>query len=47
MDNFAAAIRDGAPLTVTGRDGRISRAILDAMYKSSRENNGDWVTVQV
>ena len=47
MDNFAAAIRDGATLTATGQDGRVSRAILDAMYKSSREVNGDWVDVQI
>ena len=46
MDNFAAAIRDDAPLTVPGRDGRVSRAILDAMYKSSYEADGDWIEVQ-
>ena len=46
MDNFAAAVRDGVPLTATGRDGRVSRAILDAMYKSAHEAGGDWVDVQ-
>lgn len=45
MDNFAAAIRDGAPLTATGKDGRVSRAILDAMYESALEKDGNWVNV--
>jgi predicted dehydrogenase/sugar phosphate isomerase/epimerase len=47
MDNFAAALREGAPLTATGRDGRVSRTILDAMYQSAREAGGDWVAVRV
>ncbi len=46
MDNFAAAIREGVPLTATGRDGRVSRAILDAMYKSAHEEDGGWVDVE-
>ncbi len=43
VDNFAAAVRDGAALTCSGRDGRRSQAILDAMYRSAYDNNGDWV----
>ena len=45
MDNFAAALRDGVPLTATGKDGRVSRAILDAMYESALELDGGWVKV--
>mgnify|MGYP000548419404 CR=1 FL=1 len=43
-DNMAAAIRTGAPLVCDGRDGRRSRAVLDAMYESALRRNGDWVT---
>ena len=46
MDNFAAAIRTGAALTCSGRDGRRSRAVLDAMYKSAYEKDGGWVGVR-
>ncbi|HCK09077.1 MAG TPA: hypothetical protein DHW45_04325 [Candidatus Latescibacteria bacterium] len=46
MDNFAAVIRDGAELTAAGRDGRVSRAILDAMYESALEQDGGWVDVK-
>ena len=42
-ENFAAAVRTGCPLTTPGRDGRRSRAILDAMYASA--DTGDWVDV--
>ena len=44
-DNFAAALRAGAPLTCSGRDGRRSRAVLDAMYQSAYDRGGDWVEV--
>ena len=44
-DNFAAALRTGAKLTCSGRDGRRSQAVLDAMYRSAYEANGDWVEV--
>jgi predicted dehydrogenase/sugar phosphate isomerase/epimerase len=42
-DNFAAAIRTGAPLVCTGRDGRRTQSILDAMYRSAYEADGQWV----
>ncbi len=43
--NFAAAIRTGAPLVCDGRDGRRSRQVLDAMYRSA-EQDGVWVNVE-
>ncbi|MDT8389829.1 MAG: TIM barrel protein [Lentisphaeria bacterium] len=45
-DNMAAHIRTGAPLVCDGRDGRRSQAVLDAMYRSAYENNGDWVELR-
>lgn len=42
--NFAAAIRAGAPLVCDGRDGRRSRLVLDRMYESA-ERGGAWVEV--
>lgn len=42
--NFAAAIREGAPLICDGRDGRRSRLVLDTMYESARQD-GVWVDV--
>jgi len=45
-DNFAAAVRTGAALTCTGRDGRRTQAVLDAMYRSAYEAGGDWVDVK-
>ena len=45
-DNFAAAVRSGAPLTCPGRDGRRTQAILDAMYRSAYDHGGDWVDVE-
>lgn len=47
MDNFAAALRDGVPLTATGHDGIVSRTILDAMYQSAHQAHGDWVDVKL
>ena len=44
-DNFAAAVRTGEPLLCTGRDGRRSQAILEAMYKSAY-GDGGWVKVE-
>jgi len=44
-DNFAAAIRTGAPLVCSGRDGRRSRAVLEAMYHSAYDGRGGWVDV--
>jgi predicted dehydrogenase/sugar phosphate isomerase/epimerase len=44
-DNFAAAVRTGEPLLCTGRDGRRSQAILDAMYRSAY-GDGGWVKVE-
>jgi predicted dehydrogenase/sugar phosphate isomerase/epimerase len=44
-DNLAAAIRTGAALTCSGRDGRRTQSILDAMYRSAYEANGDWVAL--
>ncbi len=44
-DNMAAAIRAGAALTCSGRDGRRTQSILDAMYRSAYEAGGDWVTL--
>jgi len=45
VDNFAAAVRTGAPLLCSGRDGRRSRAVIEAMYDSAYRSNGDWVDV--
>lgn len=42
-DNMAAALRTGAPLTCPGRDGRRTQSILDAMYRSAYEADGQWV----
>jgi predicted dehydrogenase len=42
-DNFAAALRTGAALTCPGRDGRRTQSILDAMYRSAYEADGQWV----
>jgi predicted dehydrogenase len=44
-DNFAAAVRTGAPLTCSGQDGRRTQSILDAMYRSAYEAGGGWVDV--
>ncbi|MFP4028984.1 MAG: Gfo/Idh/MocA family oxidoreductase [Candidatus Brocadiia bacterium] len=44
-DNFADALRTGAPLVCDGRDGRRTQAVLDAMYRSGR-GDGDWVEVR-
>lgn len=44
-DNFAAAVRTGEPLLCSGRDGRRSQAILDAMYRSAY-GDGGWVKVE-
>ncbi|HOX08804.1 MAG TPA: TIM barrel protein [Planctomycetota bacterium] len=44
MDNLAAAIRTGAPLVCSGRDGRRSQAVLDAMYRSAAAGGG-WTGV--
>ena len=44
-DNFGAALRSGAELTCSGRGGRRTQAILDAMYRSAYEASGDWVEV--
>jgi hypothetical protein len=38
-------VRDGAALTCTGRDGRRTQSVLDAMYRSAYEAGGDWVEV--
>jgi predicted dehydrogenase len=46
VDNFAAALRSGAPLVCDGRDGRRSQAILHAMYVSAYDNDGSWVDVE-
>lgn len=44
-DNFAAALRTGAPLVCPGRDGRRTQAILHAMYESAYGDQG-WVEVE-
>jgi len=46
VDNFAAALRAGAPLVCDGREGRRSQAVLDAMYRSAYEADGGWVVVE-
>jgi len=43
-DNMAAALRAGASLSCSGRDGRRSQSILDAMYRSANSGGG-WVDV--
>jgi predicted dehydrogenase len=45
MDNMADAIRSGAKLLCSGRDGRATQAVLDAMY-SSAASGGEWTAVQ-
>ena len=45
-DNLAAAIRTGAELVCSGRDGRRSRAILDTMYRSAYSAGGGWLDVE-
>jgi predicted dehydrogenase len=45
-DNFAGALRAGAPLVCSGRDGRRTQAVLDALYRSAYERDGGWVTVE-
>jgi predicted dehydrogenase len=45
-DNFAAAVRTGARYLCTGREGRATQSILDAMYRSAYDNGGNWVEVQ-
>lgn len=44
-DNFAAAVRTGAPLACSGSDGRRTQSILDAMYRSAYGQRG-WVDVE-
>ncbi len=44
-DNFASAIRTGAALVCSGREGRRTQAILDAMYRSAFGTR-DWVKVE-
>ncbi len=46
MDNFAAAIRTGAPLVCSGRDGMRTQSLLAALYESGREKDGEWVEVK-
>jgi hypothetical protein len=43
-DNFAYSVRTGAPLDICGEQGRLSRLILDALYKSAQDQ-GHWVAV--
>lgn len=43
-DNFAYALRTGAPLLVTPERGRTARFVLDKMYESAR-NGGVWTKV--
>ena len=43
-DNFANSVRTGAPLSISGEVGRKARAILDAIYRSSR-SDGSWQDV--
>jgi len=45
-DNFAATLRSRAELTCSGREGRRTQAILDAMYRSAYDAAGDWVDVE-
>ncbi len=40
-DNFAAAVRQGAPLSCDGRAGWRTQSVLDAMYRSAY-NEGVW-----
>lgn len=44
-DNMAAAIRSGAPLACSGREGRRTQSILDAMYRSAYGADGQWTEV--
>ena len=45
-DNFANAIRTGEPLIVTADNGIRSRYVLDTLYKSALEENGNWVKIE-
>ncbi len=44
-DNMAAAVRTGAPLVCSGRDGRRTQSILHALYESAYGDQG-WVNVE-
>ena len=43
-DNFANALRTGAPLTVTAENGIRSRYVLDKLYESAAEGKG-WLEI--
>ena len=45
MHNMADAVRSGAKLLCSGRDGRATQAVLDAMYRSAA-SGGTWTAVQ-
>ncbi len=45
MDNFAAALRTGAPLLCPAAEGRAAVAVINAMYESAYNQNSQWVTV--
>jgi hypothetical protein len=44
-DNFAAAVRTGAPLVCSASDGKRTQSIIDAMYRSAYGQKG-WVTIE-
>ena len=43
MDNFASALRCGTPLLTTPQEGRNAVLLINAMYESAYEKNGEWV----
>jgi predicted dehydrogenase len=45
-DNFAACVRTGVKFLCTGRDARRTQSVLDAMYRSAYEADGNWVEVK-
>lgn len=46
MDNFAAALRTGAPLLCSAEDARRTQSVLVAMYESAYERQGAWTDVR-
>lgn len=46
MDNFASALRCGTPLLTTPQEGRNAVLLINAMYESAYEKNGEWVALK-
>ncbi len=46
MDNFAGALRGGAPLLATAKEGLNTIRVLSSMYESAYERQGAWVELR-